>query len=86
MLAFSSDQLAEPVARIKAACAASGVVLGAHSLNGTDAARWVSRGCRMVSLGAESVMLGTIATQELATARGASDGNEGAGGASTPYG
>lgn len=86
MKAFSSDQLAEPVARIKAACAASGVVLGAHSLNGADAARWVSRGCRMVSLGAESVMLSTIATQELATARGAGERNGDTGGASTPYG
>lgn len=83
MQAFSSDQLAEPVARIRQACADGGVVLGAHSLNGADAARWVARGCRMVSLGAESVMMATIATQELATARGtAADG----GGASTPYG
>jgi 4-hydroxy-2-oxoheptanedioate aldolase len=69
MLAFSSDQLEEPVKRIEAACSKFDVVMGAHSLNGTNAARWASRGARLVSLGADSVMFATIATQELETAR-----------------
>ncbi|HSS11718.1 MAG TPA: aldolase/citrate lyase family protein [Acidimicrobiales bacterium] len=69
MLAFSSDQLEEPVKRIEAACSKFDVVMGAHSLNGTNAARWASRGARLVSLGADSVMFATIAAQELETAR-----------------
>ncbi len=84
MQAFAGDQLREPVAAIKEACDASGVVMGSHSLGGADAARWVGRGARLVSLGAESVMLATMATQELATARGA--GTSGEPSASTPYG
>jgi 2-keto-3-deoxy-L-rhamnonate aldolase RhmA len=89
MLAFSSDQLKEPVEAIRAACAEFGLVMGGHSLNATDAVRWVGRGSRLVSLGADSVMLATIAAQELATARrGPEDAGSGAGEgtASTPYG
>jgi 4-hydroxy-2-oxoheptanedioate aldolase len=89
MLAFSTDQLNGPVATIKAACLEFGRVMGGHSLNATDAVRWVGRGSRMVSLGADSVMLATIAAQELETARrGAGDqpGEVDAGGPSTPYG
>jgi 4-hydroxy-2-oxoheptanedioate aldolase len=69
MLAFSSDQLEEPFARIEAACSKYGVVMGAHSLNGANAARWASKGARLVSVGADSVMFATMAAQELATAR-----------------
>ena len=89
MLAFSSDQLNEPVEVIRSACAEFGRIMGGHSLNATDAVRWVGRGSRLVSLGADSVMLATIAAQELETARrglqpaGAGDG---AGTSSTPYG
>jgi 2-keto-3-deoxy-L-rhamnonate aldolase RhmA len=87
MLAFSTDQLNEPVARIRAACAASGVVMGGHSLNAADAVRWVGRGSRMVSLGADTVMFATMAAQELETARqGATAGASAGGTASTPYG
>jgi 4-hydroxy-2-oxoheptanedioate aldolase len=85
MLAFSTDQLKAPVETIKAACAEFGRVMGGHSLNATDALRWVGRGSRMVSLGADSVMLATIAAQELETARQGS-GDQAAGGPSTPYG
>ena len=89
MLAFSTDQLKEPVAAIKAACDEFGRVMGGHSLNATDAVRWVGRGSRMVSLGADSVMLATIAAQELETARRGAGGQPPAGdtgGATTPYG
>ncbi len=80
MKAFASDQLEEPVAVIRAACQAHGVVMGSHSLNGEDAARWIGRGARLVSIGAESVLLATIAGHELAAARrGAGSGGEGGG-------
>jgi 2-keto-3-deoxy-L-rhamnonate aldolase RhmA len=69
MLAFSTDQLQAPVEAIRTACAGNRLVMGAHSLNGADAARWAGRGARFVSIGADSVMLATIATQELAVAR-----------------
>jgi 4-hydroxy-2-oxoheptanedioate aldolase len=89
MLAFSTDQLEAPVETIKAACDEFGRVMGGHSLNATDAVRWVGRGSRLVSLGADSVMLATIAAQELETARrgtGDQPGAAAAGGSSTPYG
>jgi 2-keto-3-deoxy-L-rhamnonate aldolase RhmA len=73
MLAFSSDQLAKPVEAIRAACDEFGLVMGSHSLNATDARRWVGRGAQFVSLGADSVMLSTIAAQELETARRGQD-------------
>src|SRR5262249_31906176 len=44
MLAFSTDQLQAPVEAIRSACAGNGLVMGAHSLNGADAARWAGRG------------------------------------------
>jgi 4-hydroxy-2-oxoheptanedioate aldolase len=69
MLAFSSDQLLEAFQAIEAACSKFDLVMGAHSLNGANAARWASRGCRLISVGADSVMLATIAAQELETAR-----------------
>jgi 4-hydroxy-2-oxoheptanedioate aldolase len=83
MLAFSTDQLNEPVAAIKAACEEFGVVMGGHSLNAEDAVRWVGRGSRLVSLGADSVMMATIAAQELERAR-RGPGQPGQGGAPAP--
>lgn len=60
--------------------------MGGHSLNATDALRWVGRGSRLVSLGADSVMLATIATQELETARQGAGAAGASSTASTPYG
>ena len=89
MLAFSSDQLERPVEAIRAACAEFGLVMGGHSLNAADAARWVGRGSRLVSLGADAVMLATIAAQELEAARRGSGGSragDAAGEHGGPYG
>jgi 4-hydroxy-2-oxoheptanedioate aldolase len=86
MLAFSTDQLAEPVRAIRAACDEFGLIMGSHSLNATDARRWVGRGAQLVSLGADSVMLSTIAAQELETARRAESGPTVSGGPGSPYG
>ena len=84
MLAFTTDQLSAAVESIGAACSKNGLVMGAHSLNGADAARWAARGARFVSIGADSVMLATIAAQELAVARG-HGGEPTSGPARTPY-
>jgi 4-hydroxy-2-oxoheptanedioate aldolase len=86
MLAFSTDQLTEPVRAIRAACDEYGLIMGSHSLNATDARRWVGRGAQLVSLGADSVMFATIAAQELETARGAESGPAGSGTPASPYG
>jgi 4-hydroxy-2-oxoheptanedioate aldolase len=85
MLAFSTDQLVEPVRAIKAACDEFGLIMGSHSLNATNARQWVGRGAQLVSLGADSVMMATIATQELETARGTRSG-PGEPAAGGPYG
>jgi 2-keto-3-deoxy-L-rhamnonate aldolase RhmA len=69
MRAFTSDQLEGAVRSIAAACAKFDLVMGAHSMNGANAAHWAARGCRFVSVGADSVMLATMAAQELQTAR-----------------
>jgi len=85
MLAFTTDQLRDPVESIRAACTRNGLVMGAHSLNGADAARWAARGARLVSIGADSVMLATIAAQELAVARAQDGEGATAGAARGPY-
>jgi 2-keto-3-deoxy-L-rhamnonate aldolase RhmA len=84
MLAFSTDQLEAPAEAIRSACARNGLVMGAHSLNGGDAARWAGRGARFVSIGADSVMLATIAAQELAVARNRQAGRAAAAPAPSP--
>jgi 2-keto-3-deoxy-L-rhamnonate aldolase RhmA len=86
MRAFTTDQLQAPVDTIRAACARNGLVMGAHSLNGADAARWAGRGARLVSIGADSVMLATIAAQELAVARNREAEEAVAAPARAPYG
>lgn len=85
MLAFSTDQLQVPVETIRAACTRNGLVLGAHSLNGADAARWAARGARFVSIGADSVMLASIAAQELAVARNREAAETASATGRTPY-
>jgi 4-hydroxy-2-oxoheptanedioate aldolase len=85
MAAFTTDQLYQPVEVIRAACVDNGLVMGAHSLNGMDAARWAARGARLVSIGADSVMLATIAARELAVARGQEGEGASAGATGTPY-
>jgi 2-keto-3-deoxy-L-rhamnonate aldolase RhmA len=86
MRAFTTDQLQAPVDAIRSACAQNQRVMGAHSLNGADAARWAGRGARLVSIGADSVMLATIAGQELAAARDREAQGAVAAPAQAPYG
>ena len=51
MRGFTTDQLAQPVERIRKACDASGIVLGMHQMNGASARRWIERGVRLATLG-----------------------------------
>lgn len=70
MRAFTSDQLDEPLARIRKACQAAGIVLGMHQANGTSARRWIERGVRLATLGGDAGLFGTAAQRELEAARG----------------
>ena len=85
MLAFNTDQLDHAVKAIRSACERHGLVMGAHTLNGADAARWIERGGRFMSIGADSVMLATIAAQELTVARGHPSEKAAAAPGRTPY-
>lgn len=61
MAAFSSDQLAEPIARIKAACDANRLVLGSHSLDAAFTRKCVQWGCKFISLGTNTMLFGQAA-------------------------
>jgi 2-keto-3-deoxy-L-rhamnonate aldolase RhmA len=74
MLAFSTDQLRDAVESIAAACDKHGVIMGAHSLGGVNAAQWAARGARFVSVGADVTVLAAAVAQELKTARGETGG------------
>lgn len=53
MKAFTTDQLAEPVERIRRACEANGVILGMHQANAATAVTWVKRGVRLATIGSD---------------------------------
>jgi 4-hydroxy-2-oxoheptanedioate aldolase len=67
-LGFESDQLVEPVERIRQACEKSGVVLAMHQVRADDAVRWIERGVRLVSI-SDRFMLFAAAVAELERAR-----------------
>jgi 4-hydroxy-2-oxoheptanedioate aldolase len=71
MRAFTTDQLAEPIERIRKACEASGVVLGMHQIDGANARRWIERGVRLATLGGDLGMFITAARTQLQLARDA---------------
>ncbi|MCK9897947.1 HpcH/HpaI aldolase/citrate lyase family protein [Frankia sp. AgB32] len=84
MAAFTTDQLVEPIERIRGACEATGVVLGMHQLDAASTGRWVDRGVRMATIGSDTGIFAAAAGRELALARGSGRGPDG-GSASTPY-
>jgi 4-hydroxy-2-oxoheptanedioate aldolase len=69
MRAFTTDQLAEPIERIRTACEASGIVLGMHQIDGANARRWIERGVRLATLGGDLGMFITAARTQLQLAR-----------------
>jgi 4-hydroxy-2-oxoheptanedioate aldolase len=70
MAAFTSDQLVEPISRIRRACESAGVVLGMHQANAATAATWISRGVRLVSLGGDTAVFLSAAIAGLRDALG----------------
>jgi 2-keto-3-deoxy-L-rhamnonate aldolase RhmA len=77
MRAFTTDQLAEPVERIRQACAAAGIVLGMHQADATNARRWIGLGVRLATLGGDLGVFVTAARAELQVAREAADEPQG---------
>jgi 4-hydroxy-2-oxoheptanedioate aldolase len=69
MRAFTTDQLAEAVERIRTACEASGIVLGMHQIDGASARPWIGRGVRLATLGSDLGVFIAAARAELQLAR-----------------
>jgi 4-hydroxy-2-oxoheptanedioate aldolase len=69
MRAFTTDQLAEPIERIRQACDASGIVLGMHQIDGANARRWIQRGVRLATLGGDLGAFIAAARAQLQLAR-----------------
>jgi 4-hydroxy-2-oxoheptanedioate aldolase len=69
MRAFTTDQLAEPIERIRTACEAAGIVLGMHQIDGSNARRWIARGVRLATLGGDLGVFIAAARRELQLAR-----------------
>jgi len=63
------DDLAEPVAQIKAACRKHGVALGVHSLTGEAAGHWAEAGFDMITVGSDASMFAAAVRSYLETAR-----------------
>jgi 2-keto-3-deoxy-L-rhamnonate aldolase RhmA len=59
--AFTTDQLVEPVERIRRACDAHGIILGMHQMNAATATTWIARGVRLASLGSDGGLFLTAA-------------------------
>jgi 2-keto-3-deoxy-L-rhamnonate aldolase RhmA len=70
MRAFTTDQLTEPLERIRQACEKAGIVLGMHQVDGASARRWIERGVRLATLGGDLGLFVAAARAELQVARG----------------
>lgn len=68
--AFTSDQLERPFARIRSACEANGLVLGAHALDRDSADRWIAWGASFVSIGSNVGLFAQAAGTLQASLRG----------------
>lgn len=69
-LAFSSDQLADAVERIRRACANAGIIVGMHQTTAADAVRWAVRGVQLMSISDRFLLYGAV-QEALRTARSA---------------
>jgi 2-keto-3-deoxy-L-rhamnonate aldolase RhmA len=67
---FFTDQLFEPLGRIRAACERHRILLGIFALDATTARTWVEQGYRLVMLGMDHMVIGRAFERELAVVRG----------------
>ncbi len=59
MEAFTSDQLVEPVSRIRKACENNGLILGMHQANPATSITWIGRGVRFATITSDAGLLQT---------------------------
>ena len=69
MKAFSTDQLVEPVGRIRKACENNGVILGMHQANAATGITWVKRGVRFATISNDAGEFAVAAAASLAEVR-----------------
>jgi 2-keto-3-deoxy-L-rhamnonate aldolase RhmA len=69
MKAFTTDQLVEPLSRIRKACENNGVILGMHQANPTTSITWVGRGVRFATITSDAGLLAAAASAALAEVR-----------------
>jgi 2-keto-3-deoxy-L-rhamnonate aldolase RhmA len=69
MKAFATDQLVEPVSRIRKACENKGVVLGMHQANAATSITWISRGVRFATIGSDVGLFQSAASAALSEVR-----------------
>jgi 4-hydroxy-2-oxoheptanedioate aldolase len=69
MKAFTTDQLVEPVSRIRKACENNGVILGMHQANAATSITWIGRGVRFATIGSDAGLFQTAASAALREVR-----------------
>jgi 4-hydroxy-2-oxoheptanedioate aldolase len=69
--AYTTDQLAEPLARIKQSCERNQVIFGIFSPSPQSAVRWKELGCSMIVVGSELGLLNLALRQALDLVSGA---------------
>jgi 4-hydroxy-2-oxoheptanedioate aldolase len=70
---FTTDQLFEPLGRIRAACDEHRLLLGVFALDAVTTLTWLEQGCRLVMLGMDHMVISQAFERELAVARGRID-------------
>jgi 4-hydroxy-2-oxoheptanedioate aldolase len=57
MRAFTSDQLVEPLSRIRKACENNGLILGMHQANPVTSITWIGRGVRFATITSDAGLI-----------------------------
>ena len=69
MKAFTTDQLVEPLSRIRKACENNGVILGMHQANPATSINWIGRGVRFATITSDAALLAAGASAALSETR-----------------
>ncbi|MCW2542262.1 MAG: HpcH/HpaI aldolase [Frankiales bacterium] len=85
LTAFTTEQLYEPIERIRKACEANDLILGMHQASAASAGNWISRGVRLASLGGDSATFLAAAIAGLKEAKEGGSAAAAAAGPKTPY-
>lgn len=66
---FTTDQIFEPLAAVRAACGRAGIATGVFAAAAADVARWTGQGVEMTIVGSDVGLLGAAAAQAVAAGR-----------------